>query len=170
MKTELTQIYRYEDGNLFRLKSSGGKKAGSIAGWETICNGKKYKKINVNRKTYYLHQIIFMFHYGYIPKCIDHADGNSLNNKIENLREATQSQNVHNSLARKNNTSGFKGVSFQKNKWTAAIMVNGRNISLGAYSNIEEAASAYKRGSEKYYGEFSYTREAINRMQDRSHQ
>ena len=60
MKTELTQIYQYKDGNLYRLKSSGGKKAGAMAGWETVCNGKKYKKININRKTYYLHQIIFI--------------------------------------------------------------------------------------------------------------
>ena len=170
MKTELTQNYQYKDGNLYRLKSSGGKKVGAMAGWETVCNGKKYKKINVNRKTYYLHQIIFMFHHGYIPKYIDHADGNSLNNKIENLREATQSQNVHNSPARKNNTSGVKGVSFQKNKWKAAIMVDGKNISLGVYNNIEEAALAYKRGADKYFGEFSCTREATNRMQDRSHQ
>jgi len=170
MKNELLKKYRYEDGNLYRLNSTGGQKINSVAGWETICNSKKYRKITINYKTYYLHQIIFMLHHGYIPKYIDHADGNSLNNKIENLREATQSQNVHNSLARKTNTSGIKGVGFYKNKWKAAIMVNGKHISLGSYDDKQEAALAYKLGAEKYFGEFSCTREATNRMQDRSHQ
>ena len=155
MSTNIQGLYSYEDGNLFRLQSSGGEKKGNIAGWETICNGRKYKKININKKTYYLHQIIFLYHYGYIPKYIDHADGNSLNNKIENLREATQSQNIHNSSKRTTNKSGYKGVCFVNNKWRSAIMVDGKNIYLGAYENIEDAALAYKNGANKFYGQFA---------------
>jgi hypothetical protein len=155
MNEDVKKIYRYEDGNLYRLHCSGGQKVNSVAGWETVCNGKKYKKINIKNKTYYLHQIIFLYHYGFIPKYIDHADGDSLNNKIENLREATQSQNVHNSKLRRTNKSGYKGVAFYKNKWKAAIMVMGKNISLGSYEKIEDAVLAYKQGCEKFYGHFA---------------
>lgn len=157
MNEYIKEMFRYENGNLYRIKSSGGMKADSICGWITVCNGKQYKKINVKRKTYYLHQIIYMLHHGYIPKYIDHKDGDSLNNKIENLREATQSQNAANQRLRKNNTSGIKGVRFNDRyqKWTAAVMVNGKHISLGCYQSAEEAKHAYEIGSKKYFGEFA---------------
>ena len=147
----------YQDGNLYRKYSSGGKKEGSICGWTTVCNGTKYKKININYKTYYLHQIIYLYHHGYIPEYIDHKDGNSLNNKIENLRSATQSQNCANQKLRTTNTSGIKGVVFNKKtkKWTASIMVKGKHISLGHFLKIEDAKKAYEIGSIKYFGEFA---------------
>lgn len=107
----------------------------------------------------YLHQVIFLMHHGYIPDYIDHADGNSINNRIENLRAATQSQNMGNSRAKKTNTSGYKGVTFRKdtNKWQASVMVNGKHISLGSHPTKEKAAEAYKRGAKIYFGNFSRT-------------
>lgn len=169
MNEFIKQNFLYNDGNLYRLRSAGGKKIGTQAGWATICNGKEYKKINIKQKTYYLHQIIFLYHHGYIPQYIDHKDGNSLNNKIENLREASQSQNAANQVLRKNNTSGVKGVRFNTRygKWTAAIMVNGKHISLGVHSTKETAQETYKLGAKKYFGEFA--RESTARTQDQTH-
>lgn len=157
MNDYIKENYIYEDGNLYRIKPSGGQKIGSIAGWTTECNGKQYKKINIKNKTYYLHQIIYMYFYGYIPNYIDHKDGDSLNNRIENLREATQSQNAANQRIRKNNKSGIKGVRFNEKygKWTAAIMVNRKHISLGCHMTVDEAKKAYEVGSKKYFGEFA---------------
>lgn len=157
MNDYIKQNFQYKDGDLYRLRSSGGEKAGAICGWTTECNGRKYKKINIKRKTYYLHQIIFMYFYGHIPKYIDHKDGNSLNNCIENLREATQSQNAANQQLRKNNKSGIKGVRFNDKygKWIAAIMVNRKHISLGCHLTLEDARQAYEIGSKKYFGEFA---------------
>jgi hypothetical protein len=157
---QLKDHYRYDDGELIRLQSRGGSSAGEFAGWITHCNKKPYKKMSFNKKTLYVHHVIFFMHYGYLPKYIDHADGNSLNNKIENLRPATQSQNLANSCAKKTNTSGYKGVTYRKDteKWQAAIMVNGKHISLGSYSTKEKAALAYKNGSEKYFEEFANQR------------
>ena len=165
----IQNIYTYKDGNLYRIKASGGQKEGSVAGWITTCNGKKYKKININRKTFYLHQIIFLYHHGYIPKYIDHKDGDSLNNYIENLREATQSQNVHNSPKRSTNTSGFKGVVWIKvrSKWRAQICVNGKSKNLGEFANINDAAFAYEQGTVKFFGEFA---KSTNRLVNRSHE
>jgi hypothetical protein len=157
MNEYVKQMFRYEDGNLYRIKASGGMKSGSMCGWTTICNGKQYKKINIKRKTYYLHQIIYMYFHGHIPEYIDHKDGDSLNNRIENLRTATQSQNAANQRLRKTNRSGIKGVRFNERygKWTAAIMVNRKHISLGCHASAEEAKKAYEVGSKKYFGEFA---------------
>ena len=149
----------YDNGSLVRIKKSGGEKIGSIAGWETICNGRPYRKLSFLSKTVYIHHAIFVLHHGYLPKYIDHIDGNSLNNKIENLRSATQSQNMANSRMKNTNTSGYKGVTFRKDtkKWQAAIMVNGKHISLGSFSKKEDAAKAYEIGAIKNYSEFAKT-------------
>lgn len=110
--------------------------------------------------------MIFLFHYGYQPKYIDHINGDSLDNRIENLRPATQSQNCANQGLKKNNTSGIKGVRYRKdtNKWTAHVMVNRKNISLGCYGTIEEAAIAYEIGAKKFFGEFAKPQQANERM------
>lgn len=168
MTIDLKTIFKYLDGNLYYLKKPNNHcKLELPAGWESTHNGKRYKRICINKKSYYLHQIIFCFHYGFIPKYIDHKDGNSLNNKIDNLREATQSQNVHNSPKRKNNKSGVKGVCWVKNRWLAQIGVNNKNIVLGRFEKLEEAAKAYEHAAVLYFGEFA---KATNRLQDRAHQ
>jgi len=153
----LKKNYEYKDGELFRKTTAGGQKIGSLVGWITTCNKKQYRKMNVGKKTIYVHQAIFMLHHGYLPKYIDHIDGNSLNNKIENLRQATQSQNLANSGKRSINTSGYKGVSYRKDtqKWIAQITVNRKHISLGCYKSPQEAHLAYQTGSKKYFGEFA---------------
>lgn len=171
MQDIIKSKFRYEDGNLFRLHDSGGQKSGSIAGWITECNGKKYRKMMINRKTFYVHHAIFLFHFGYLPKVIDHINRNTLDNKIENLRAADQQKNVANSGMRKNNTSGIKGVYWDKNKnkWVAQITVNGKCIKLGKFDDIDLAANEYSCAAEKYFGEFSFacmSQEASNRRQD----
>jgi hypothetical protein len=167
---ELNELFEYKDGNLYRRNNSGCVKAGTKAGWETVCNGKKYIKLNIRHQTYYLHRIIYLMKHGVDAKCIDHIDGDSLNNNVENLREATQSQNVANSQKRKTNTSGFKGVTYRKDtkKWGSAVMVNGKHISLGSYLTKEDASDAYVKGSIRYFGEFAES--ANNRSQDRATQ
>jgi len=63
--------------------------------------------------------LIFLYHHGYLPKFVDHIDGNKKNNRIENLREATKSQNAMNQKVSTRNTSGIKGVMWHKRdkKW-----------------------------------------------------
>jgi len=87
---------------------------------------------------------------------IDHINGDKLDNRRENLRSATRSQNKMNSGKPKNNTSGYKGVCWYKrgNKWRAQIGINGKLKHLGYFEDKEEAAKAYKKAAEKYHGEF----------------
>jgi len=86
---------------------------------------------------------------------IDHINGDKLDNRRENLRSATRSQNMMNSGKPKNNTSGHKGVSWHRNKWEARIIINGKKKHLGCFEDKEEAAKAYKEAAEKYFGEFA---------------
>lgn len=86
----------------------------------------------------------------------DHVDGNGLNNQRSNIRISTHQQNMHNMKKRSDNTSGFKGVTFDKrrNKWRAQIQVNNKPIHLGYFDTAESGHSAYQEASEKYHGEF----------------
>jgi hypothetical protein len=119
-----------------------------------------------NSKRYYLicSRIIFLLHHGYLTKgkCIDHEDNNPLNNKIENLRESTDSQNAQNSKLRKDNTSGTKGLSWdkKKQKWVAEVYVNSKKIYIGCFleSEKENAKKAIEKARKKYHGDFGRTK------------
>ena len=87
----------------------------------------------------------------------DHIDGNGLNNRRDNLRACSRSENMHNRGAYATNMSGFKGVSWhkQRGKWQAQIKFNGKNRHLGLYSTPEEAHQAYCRAAIDLHGDFA---------------
>jgi hypothetical protein len=89
---------------------------------------------------------------------VDHIDGNGLNNQRANLRAATKSQNSRNVAVRSDNTSGFKGVSWDKvaRKWRAYISVDRKRKFLGYYTDPAEAALAYDRAALAASGEFAW--------------
>lgn len=89
---------------------------------------------------------------------IDHVDRDSLNNEDENLRWATRSQNQANRPLSKSNTSGFKGVSFNRTleKWVAYIRVNGELKHLGCFFSAANAARAYNKAALRYFGPFAH--------------
>lgn len=88
---------------------------------------------------------------------VDHINGDPLDNRKENLRIVTHSQNMMNSKISKNNTSGYKGVSFNiaRNKWQVHIMDNKKEKCVGYFNNKIEAAKVYNQEALKYYGEFA---------------
>lgn len=88
---------------------------------------------------------------------IDHLDGNGLNNTKGNLRAATASQNAVNSKMRSTNTSGYRGVTFNKNanKWLAQIRINSKNTYLGLFECPIEAAKAYNKEAVEHFGEYA---------------
>lgn len=88
---------------------------------------------------------------------IDHKDGNGLNNQKNNLRLATRSQNNMNQKKRKDNISGFKGVSWRKDnkKWRTNISVEGKTITIGYFKTALEASKAYIKACIKYHGKFA---------------
>ncbi len=90
-----------------------------------------------------------------VGKQVDHINHNGLDNRKENLRLATPAQNQANQKLSKANTSGFKGVSFdkKKKKWAAYIGKQSRN--LGRFLDIRDAARAYNDAAKLAYGEFA---------------
>lgn len=89
-------------------------------------------------------------------KLVDHEDGNGLNNRRHNLREANKQQNAWNQKT-KEHTSKYHGVSWQsaRNKWVAQLMVNGKQNNLGRFDTEEEAYKARLDAEEKYLGGFT---------------
>jgi hypothetical protein len=92
-----------------------------------------------------------------LSEIIDHMDGNGLNNSRSNLRAATNAQNLQNRGKQKNNTSGIKGVSWDKarSKWAAEIRSQGKRYHLGRFDTKEEAAEAYRKAAKKLHKEFA---------------
>jgi hypothetical protein len=90
-------------------------------------------------------------------KIVDHKDGDSLNNKKENLRICTQTNNMMNKSIMSNNKSGYKGVHFHKQtgKWRAQIKVKGKIKSLGLFDNPEDASKIRNKAAKLYHGEFA---------------
>jgi len=84
-----------------------------------------------------------------------HINRDKLDNRRCNLRPITDSQNSCNQGKQKNNTSGYKGVCWNRGKWLAQIGTNGKTIYLGRYDDPKEAAQAYNKAALKYHGEFA---------------
>ena len=101
-------------------------------------------RLNGKKHSFLAHRAAYAMHHGYWPDQVDHIDRNGLNNKIENLIDVTHSTNQRNQKIPKNNTSGKKGVSFSKgrNKWIATIGNNGKQITIGRFSNKQDAINA----------------------------
>ena len=122
-------------------------------------NGKPYvkttKQANNKKKNIRLHRFIISAKDG---EEVDHINGDTLDNRRCNLRICTHSQNMANTGAYSTNTSGYKGVSFEKStaKWRAGIMRGGKHYSLGLHTTPELAAIAYNKAAVQYYGEFAY--------------
>jgi hypothetical protein len=90
---------------------------------------------------------------------VDHADGDSLNNRQSNLRPATASQNAMNLAGRSNRKSRFKGVCYRggrRKPWFVQLRSGGRNVYVGYYHTEEEAANAYDAAAREHFGEFAY--------------
>ena len=100
----------------WRVRRSTMTLAGHKAGYVREDSGRKRIFISIKKKKYSAHKLAFLYMIGNIPKEIDHEDRDSTNNKWSNLREATHQQNCFNRKKRSNNTSGYKGVFFDKKK------------------------------------------------------
>lgn len=111
-----------------------------------------YRKVRVNGKYYYEHRLVFLLVHGWVPDQIDHINGDRSDNRISNLRPATQTQQNANMKMRKDNTSGVRGVCFhaQMGKWYARLS----NKSLGLYDTLEEAQAAYEAAATDAWGDY----------------
>lgn len=147
-------LFDYKDGKLIRKVNAGRGIQGSAAG---SVNGRGYCQTTIHQKIYFVHRLIWLLHYQKMPFMLDHINGDRLDNRIENLREVTSSENSQNRSISSRNTSGIKGVSWfaQSCKWKATIMVNGVHNYLGLYVDIRDAEKAVCAYREKIHGEYA---------------
>lgn len=156
-REKILSLLEYRDGGLYwKVNKAKRSKYRDLAG----CLGTRgYRVIGINGRNYFAHRLIYVMHHGPIPEnmLVDHIDRDVSNNRIENLRLATNAQNTYNSAIYNSNTSGCKGVCFvgHDNIWIAYIMVNRKRIHLGRFKTKEQASIAYQQASQKHHGEFA---------------
>lgn len=134
-----------------RLSTTLNKKAGGI-------NYDGYRRIYIDGSSYFAQRLAFLYIHGSWPSSqMDHINGNRDDNRISNLREATSSENKHNQLINRKNTSGVKGVCWHKGakKWQARVMMNGRDKYLGLFDSIHDAEMAACEARISLHGEFA---------------
>jgi len=146
---ELKQHLRYEPdtGRWFWVKT--GKEAGSIE--------KGRRRVCVFGQRYFASRLAWFYMKGKWPqRDIDHKNRNPSDDSWSNLRQATRQQNNHNRSRAVNNTSGHKGVCFDKSRgtWQARIQI-GKFMNLGRFKTKEAAAEAYHRAAQEHFGEFA---------------
>ncbi len=155
---ELRILFSYDPktGNLVNLtRRSQSVKPGMVAGTLTKTG---HIRIIIRKKKYLAHRLVWVHLKGEWPDGpLDHINGRPDDNRIENLRLATLSQNSMNSGRRADNTSGFKGVFWNKknNNWVASIRQGTRNFTIGSFAQVEDAASAVREARIRLHGDFA---------------
>lgn len=132
---------------------ANGKFTGKLAGY--WCRG--YLTIRLDRRLYQAHRLAWLLSHGSDPVLgIDHIDGNPSNNRIANLRLATQSQQRFNARGRFRSHTGVKGVTLngRSNGFDARITIDGKTQYLGHFSTVEEAAEARRKAADALHGKF----------------
>ncbi len=157
-KDTLKSLLRYEaeTGKFFWLRTRSGvsdisKEAGSV-------KGSGYRAIEIYGRVYQAHILAWLYVYGSLPSgFLDHINTVKTDNRISNLRIATNSENQANKKKSIKNTSGFKGVTWNKKcgKWQASIKVMGRNLYLGLFDEAAVAHQAYAEAANRHFGQFA---------------
>lgn len=153
---ELKKCFVYDHGNLIWVgKTTPKRKHGRIVGTKGTHG---YLSCYFQGKLLLNHRIIYALHYGEIPSSmtIDHIDGNKLNNKIENLRLATYSENLSNKVS-KTNKSGAKGVLWNEANKNWRVRINFMKVKheIGSYANFVDAVVACREARQRIHKQFA---------------
>jgi hypothetical protein len=150
--------YDYRTGKLYWRDDATKNKTWRTryAGTEafTADNGKGYRMGRLDYSAHQAHRVIWAMHYGFWPQTsLDHINHDRTDNRIENLREATVSENQKNQSKHRSNTSGATGVYWyaRYDKWMASITADGIKHHLGYFAD-KELAIAARKAAEAQYG------------------
>jgi hypothetical protein len=126
-------------------KVFAGKPAGCL-------DSKGYIRIRTNGVVWVAHRVIWKLVHGTDPDFIDHINGVRHDNRIENLRSVSQTENARNTRRKRHNTSGVSGVHWvaKDQRWLASIHDKGKRINLGQFRAFEDAVAARRAGEVKY--------------------
>lgn len=152
----LKEVFEYKEGGLY-WKESPARRVKTGDRFGAFNKRDHYRTGAVDGKPYREHRLIYLFHYGILPPLLDHINGIRDDNRIENLREVTRSENGQNRCKHRNNTSGHQGVSMHQptNKWRVQLNIKGKNKHFGYFEDFELACLVADEVRNKYYGEFA---------------
>lgn len=159
----IRSLFKYDKGKLYWLKPKHGKiSVGDEAGSFNKTLG--YHQIFVDGHCHYRHRVVYLYHYGYLPKYLDHKYGKGIGDYLWNLRPCTHAENMANVKLNKNNNSGYKGVKWNEkpNTWTARITHNNKIHYLGTFDRCEDAVSVIESKRLELCGKFTNHGTAIN--------
>jgi hypothetical protein len=150
----LHTLFEERNGELYRKVTRGGSRVGSRAGH---VGNRGYRIVVVNSRQYMEHRLIWIMHGNDPVEMLDHIDGDQLNNRIENLRAVTNSENQRNQKLRKDSTSGIKGVSWisTRKRWSGQVWHKGKLHRAGDFKDKDECAAAVRILREKLHGEYA---------------
>lgn len=143
---------------LFQYDPENGQlsREGGVAGYVDKSNG--YRSVRVRGRKYKAHRLAWLIVHGDWPSdFLDHINGDRDDNRLVNLRECSNAENLRNTGAYRCNKTGYKGVSLHKRdrKYYANIRVDGRLRFLGSYATALEAHAAYCEAAAKLHGDFA---------------
>ena len=153
-QTELKELLEYKDGGLYwKVKPAARVTIGDRFG--AYNKRDRYRTGAVYNKPYREHRLIYLYHYGCIPDILDHINGVRDDNRIENLRASSHSDNGKNRGSNRNNTSGHQGVSWHRplSKWRVQLNVNGKNKHFGYFEDFDLACLLSDEIKSLYYGD-----------------
>lgn len=144
----IQSVLDYRDGLLYWKNASVASSYRDVKG---------YMRIGIDGKRYLQHRIIYLMFHGNLPSAIDHIDGNTSNNRIENLRAATNTENLQNMKLCPTNTSGSKNVSWdtKAKKWLVMLNVSGIRKYIGLFKDLELADLVATEARNKFHGRFA---------------
>lgn len=148
--SKLKTLFEYSNGFLYwKISKHGVKRGVPIKG-----GSRKYKQVMVDGKGYLQHRIIFALHHGYFPVIVDHINGDTYDNRIENLRDVDRAGNMQNVRNCYSSSSSKLLGAFTKKKtgrFYSVISVNNKRIWLGSFYRAEDAHQAYLKAKRKYH-------------------
>lgn len=149
-QARLKELFEYTDDGSFVRRSTGKPISNKMN------NGHRYIRVNVDGLVCSVHRCVFLYHHGYLPSTIDHIDNDRTNNKIENLRAATQQQNCLNRVKHKHSKSLYKNVYWNAatKKWAVVLTVERKRRYFGVYEDIEFADLVAQEARNKFHGKF----------------
>lgn len=156
----LRELFHYDqESGVFTRKAERARNArmGDLAGCKRPDG---YIVIRIDGSLYHAHRLAWLHVTGEWPKEeIDHLNCDPSDNRFANLREATRAENLRNIRKPCDNTSGFKGVSFDKRtgRWISSIRASGKQKYLGRFDTAEAAYAAYCTAAKELHGEFART-------------
>jgi hypothetical protein len=154
---EMHRLFEYRDGSLFWKEMSTNNTVNLVGQLAGYIHSTGYRLIRVYGYQYKAHRLMFLYHYGYMPKFVDHINGVKNDNRIENLRPATKAQNCQNASRRLGNTSGVKGVSKMPRLeiWRARLQANGKKYEIGGFKTKELATEFIELLRDLAHGDFA---------------